>query len=134
MAFANQEAHNFNHEYVSTEHILVALSAIAQGIASDALRAFAIDKSKIRAEIEKLIKRGSVARVGKLPHTPRALVVIGYAVEESQRLGHKHVGTEHLLLGILREHDGIAAYILMKLGVRLDATRNAILQAIQPNQ
>jgi ATP-dependent Clp protease ATP-binding subunit ClpC len=131
MALANQEAQRFNHEYVGTEHILLGLVKEGQGVAANVLHNLGIDLKKIRLEVEKIVKSGpDMVTMGKLPQTPRAKKVIEFAIEEARSLGHNYVGTEHLLLGLLREHDGVAAQVLMNLGLKLDDVRAEVLNIL----
>jgi ATP-dependent Clp protease ATP-binding subunit ClpC len=130
MALANQEAQRLNHPYLSTEHILLGLVKERSGVGAQALRTFGIDPAKVRLEVEKLVKVGSEFTAGKLPATPRARKVIDYAIEEARNLNHNYIGTEHLLLGLLREHDGVAAMVLMNLGLKLDEVRKAVLELL----
>lgn len=127
MAHANQEAHRFNHEYVGTEHILLGLVKEGSGVGVNALKNLDIDLRKVRLEVEKLVKSGpDTSVVGKLPQTPRAKRVIEYAIEEARELGHNYVGTEHLLLGLIREDSGIAAQVLLNLKVTLEDVRHEV--------
>jgi len=129
MALANQEAQRFNHEYIGTEHILLGLAEEGAGCAANVLKTLGLDLGKLRREVEKLVKTGpEPGTMGKLPQTPRAKRVIEFAIEESRRLHHKYVGTEHLLLGLLRERDGVAAQVLMNLGVKLETVRDELLK------
>jgi len=131
MALANQEAQRFNHEYIGTEHILLGLVKEGQGVAANVLHNLQVDLKKIRLEVEKIVKSGpSMVTMGKLPQTPRAKKVLEFAIEEARNLGHNYVGTEHLLLGLLREHDGVAAQVLMNLGLKLDEVRNEVLNIL----
>ena len=128
MALANQEAQRFNHEYIGTEHILLGLVKEGSGVGANVLKNLDIDLRKVRLEVEKLVKSGpDMVTMGKLPQTPRAKKVIEYAIEEARNLNHNYVGTEHLLLGLLREHDGVAAQVLMNLGLRLEEVREEVL-------
>ncbi len=133
MQLANQEAQRFKHEYIGTEHILLGLVKEDNGVAVTALKNLGVERHRIRIEIEKLILEGSPgSRTGKLPQTPRAKKVVEYAMEEAWTLNHDYVGTEHFLLGLLREDEAVAAQVLMNLGLRLDKVRaeiQAILQA-----
>jgi ATP-dependent Clp protease ATP-binding subunit ClpC len=134
MALANQEAQRFNHEYVGTEHILLGLVKEGQGVAANVLHNLQVDLKKIRLEVEKIVKSGpAMVTMGKLPQTPRAKKVIEFAIEEARNLGHNYVGTEHLLLGLLREHDGVAAQVLMNLGLKLDEVRAEVLNILGAN-
>jgi ATP-dependent Clp protease ATP-binding subunit ClpC len=131
MALANQEAQRFNHEYVGTEHVLLGLVKEGQGVAANVLHNLQVDLKKIRLEVEKIVKSGpNMVTMGKLPQTPRAKKVIEFAIEEARNLGHNYVGTEHLLLGLLREHDGVAAQVLMNLGLKLDDVRTEVLNIL----
>jgi hypothetical protein len=126
MQLANQEAQRFNHEYIGTEHILLGLVKEGSGTAATALKDLGIDLRKIRLEVEKRVQSGPDAVImGKLPHTPRAKKVIEYSIEEARKLGHNYVGTEHLLLGLLKEGEGIASQILNNLGATLEAIENS---------
>src|SRR5688572_6420813 len=117
MALANQEARRFNHEYIGTEHILLGLAKEGGGVGAHVLKLYDVDLGKLRLEVEKFVKSGShIGTEKKLPQTPRTKKVIEYAVGEARSLNHNYVGTEHLLLGLLEEQDGVAAQMLMKMG------------------
>ncbi|HUU83930.1 MAG TPA: Clp protease N-terminal domain-containing protein, partial [Phycisphaerae bacterium] len=131
MALANQEAQRFNHEYIGTEHILLGLVKEGSGVGANVLKNLEVDLRKVRLEVEKLVKSGpNMVTMGKLPQTPRAKKVIEYAIEEARNLNHNYVGTEHLLLGLLREQDGVAAQVLMNLGLKLDEVREEVLNLL----
>ena len=131
MALANQEAQRFNHEYIGTEHILLGLVKEGSGVGANVLKALSVDLRKVRLEVEKLVKQGpEMVTMGKLPQTPRAKKVIEYAIEEARNLNHNYVGTEHLLLGLLREHDGVAAQVLRNLGLKLEEVREEVLNLL----
>lgn len=131
MALANQEAQRFNHEYIGTEHILLGLVKEGSGVGANVLKNLDVDLRKVRIEVEKLVKSGpDMVTMGKLPQTPRAKKVIEYAIEEARNLNHNYVGTEHLLLGLLREHDGVAAQVLMNLGLKLEEVREEVLNLL----
>src|SRR5882757_7471970 len=131
MALANQEAQRFNHEYIGTEHILLGLVKEGSGVGANVLKNLDVDLRKIRLEVEKLVQSGpDMVTMGKLPQTPRAKKVIEYAIEEARNLNHNYVGTEHLLLGLLREHDGVAAQVLMNLGLKLEEVREEVLNLL----
>jgi len=131
MALANQEAQRFNHEYIGTEHILLGLVKEGSGVGANVLKNLDVDLRKVRLEVEKLVKSGpDMVTMGKLPQTPRAKKVIEYAIEEARSLNHNYVGTEHLLLGLLREHDGVAAQVLMNLGLKLEEVREEVLNLL----
>ena len=131
MALANQEAQRFNHEYIGTEHILLGLVKEGSGVGANVLKNLGVDLRKVRLEVEKLVKSGpDMVTMGKLPQTPRAKKVIEYAIEEARNLNHNYVGTEHLLLGLLREHEGVAAQVLMNLGLKLEEVREEVLNLL----
>ena len=131
MALANQEAQRFNHEYIGTEHILLGLVKEGSGVGANVLKNLEVDLRKVRLEVEKLVKSGpNMVTMGKLPQTPRAKKVIEYAIEEARNLNHNYVGTEHLLLGLLREKDGVAAQVLMNLGLKLEDVREEVLNLL----
>ncbi|HEV3145539.1 MAG TPA: Clp protease N-terminal domain-containing protein, partial [Gemmataceae bacterium] len=136
MQLANQEAQRFNHEYIGTEHILLGLVKEGSGVAANVLKNLDIDLRKIRLEVEKIVQTGTgseMVTMGKLPHTPRAKKVIEYSIEEARNLGHNYVGTEHLLLGLLREQEGVAAQVLMNLGLKLEDVREEVLNLLGHN-
>ena len=131
MALANQEAQRFNHEYIGTEHILLGLVKEGNGVGANVLRNLDVDVKKLRLEIEKLVKSGpDMVTMGKLPQTPRAKKVIEFAIEEARSLNHNYVGTEHILLGLLRESEGVAAQVLMNLGLKLEDVRQEVLNLL----
>src|SRR5438270_3127791 len=131
MQLANQEAQRFNHEYVGTEHVLLGLIKEGSGVAANVLRNLDVDLRKIRNEIEKTVQAGpEMVTMGKLPQTPRAKKVIEYAIEEARNLNHNYVGTEHLLLGLLREQEGVAAQVLMNLNLKLEEVREEVLNLL----
>lgn len=133
MQFAQQEAWRFNHEYIGTEHILLGLVKEGSGVAACVLKNLQVDLRKIRLEIEKLVQSGP-AKInpshGKLPQTPRTKRVIEFAIEESRDRGDNHVGTEHILLGLIRETEGIANTILANLGVNATNVKKSILKLL----
>jgi ATP-dependent Clp protease ATP-binding subunit ClpC len=136
MQLANQEAQRFNHEYIGTEHILLGLVKEGSGVAANVLKNLDIDLRKIRLEVEKIVQHGPGGEqvvMGRLPHTPRAKKVIDYSVEEARNLNHNYVGTEHLLLGLLREQEGVAAQVLMNLGLKLEDVREEVLNLLGHN-
>src|SRR6201987_4237349 len=131
MQLANQEAERFTHEYIGTEHILLGLVKEGSGVAANVLKNLDIDLRKIRLEIEKIVQSGpAMVTMGKLPQTPRAKKVIEYPIEEAPNLNHNYVGTEHLLLGLLREQEGVAAQVLMNLGLKLEDVREEVLSLL----
>src|SRR5687768_11739217 len=131
MQLANQEAHHFNHDYIGPEHILLGLVKEGSGVAANVLKNLGIDLRKIRLKIDKIVQaRPDMITMGKLPQTLRAKKVIEYAIEEARNLNHNYVGTEHLLLGLLHDHDGVAAQVLMNLGLKLEEVREEVLNLL----
>ncbi|RKY18272.1 MAG: NDP-hexose 4-ketoreductase [Planctomycetota bacterium] len=129
MNLAKAEAQRLNHEYIGTEHILLGLVQEGSGVAANVLRSMDVDLKRIRTEIEKLVK-GSATMVpmGNLPFTPRAKKVLELSLEEASQLGHNYIGTEHLLLGLIKESEGIAARVLTNLSVKLEDVREEVLE------
>jgi len=134
LQLARKEADRFNHGYVGTEHILLGLIALGHGVAVNALQALGIDMASVRLEVEKAVGSGPETKtIGNIPFTPRAKKVLALSASEARGLGHSYVGTEHILLGLLREGEGIAARVLENLGVDLDETRYEIMKTLDPN-
>jgi ATP-dependent Clp protease ATP-binding subunit ClpC len=132
LKLANQEAQRFNHEYIGTEHILLGLVREGAGVAAKVLKNLDVDLQKVRQEVERLVQSGTeMVTMGELPYTPRAKKVIEYAIEEARNLNHNYVGTEHLLLGLLREEEGMAAQVLRNLGLRLGEVREEVLNLLR---
>jgi ATP-dependent Clp protease ATP-binding subunit ClpA len=124
LELANQEAQRFHHHYIGTEHILLGLVSAGDGVAANVLQNLHIDLGRARQEVEKIVQSGpDRVSVGKLPQTPWATKVLEHSIEEARNLNHDYVGTEHLLLGLLREQEGVAAQVLMNLGLRLEIVR-----------
>jgi hypothetical protein len=131
LQLAYQEAQRCNHEYIGTEHILLGLIKEGSGVAVNVLKNLDIDLGKVRLEVEKIIQYGpDMVRMGRLPQTPRAKKVIEYAIEEARIFDHNYVGTEHLLLGLVREQDAVAGQVLMNLGVKLEDVREEVLNML----
>ncbi|MFM8980556.1 MAG: ATP-dependent Clp protease ATP-binding subunit [Planctomycetia bacterium] len=131
MALARQEAQRFNHDYIGTEHILLGLVQEGSGVAASVLKNLDIDLKKIRHEVEKLVSSGTtMVTMGQLPFTPRAKKVLELSLEEASALGHTYIGTEHLLLGLIRENEGIAAQVLRNLKVKLEDVRDEVLELL----
>ncbi len=128
MGLARQEAQRLNHEYIGTEHILLGLVQEGSGVAANVLKNLDIDLKKIRQEVEKIVKSGpNMVTMGQLPFTPRAKKVLELALEEASNLGHNYIGTEHILLGLIKEQDGKAAKVLQNLAVKLETVREEVL-------
>jgi hypothetical protein len=131
MQMANEEAIRFRHEYIGTEHILLALVAEGSGVAANALKNLDVDLGKVRRQVEMIVQRGpDELELMPMPATPRAKKVIEFAIEEARALNHNFVGTEDLLLGLLRESEGVAAQVLMNLGVRLNDAREEVCKLL----
>jgi ATP-dependent Clp protease ATP-binding subunit ClpA len=129
MRLANEEAQRFRHEYVGTEHILLGLLNDGSGVAANALKNLQVDFRVVRRDIERIIQTGvGDARLGmgKLPLTPRSKKAIEYSMEEARALNHNYVGTEHLLLGLMREEEGVAAQVLMNIGLTTARVRDEV--------
>jgi len=128
LVLAKEEARRFNHDYIGTEHILLGLIREGEGVACAVLQNLGIDLDRLRVEIEKLITAGSAASVlGDVPFAPRAKKALELAAEEARSLGHNYIGTEHILLGLLREEEGIASQVILSLGLDLKRVKDEIL-------
>lgn len=126
---ANQEADRFKHEYLGTEHILLGLLTDNSSAAALVLNRLGIEPSKVRANVETLVLRGpDVGIVGKRPQTPRARNVMEYSLEEARRLNHDCIGAEHILLGLLREQEGVGGLVLMQFGLTIENARKEVLR------
>ena len=131
---ARKEAEQFNHNYVGTEHILLGLVALGSGVAVSALQSLGVDLQGLRIEVEKAVGTGADTQVaGNIPFTPRAKKVLALATSEARSLSHSYIGTEHILLGLLREGEGIAARVLENMGVDLDEAREEIMMMLDPD-
>src|SRR3990167_7863284 len=125
---AKEEAKRFNHDYIGTEHILLGLIREGEGVAAAVLQKLGLSPEKIRLEVEKLVQSGPSTMVsGDIPFTPKAKKVIELAMEEARSLGHNYIGTEHLLLGLIREGEGVASQVLVNLGLDLNRVRNEVI-------
>ncbi len=128
---AKEEAKRFNHDYISTEHILLGLIREGEGVAAAVLENLGLDSEKIRMEVEKLVQPGPTTVIsGDIPFTPKAKKVIELAMDEARNLGHNYIGTEHLLLGIIREGEGVASQVLVNLGLDLNRVREEVMQLL----
>lgn len=134
LALARKEADRFNHNYVGTEHLLLGLIKLGQGVAVNVLQKMGMDLSTVRMEVEKQVGAGPETKLaGNIPYTPRVKKVLALAAKEAKALNHSYVGTEHILLGLLREGEGVAARVLESLEVDIERTRNEILHELDPN-
>ena len=130
VVLAQEEARMLNHDYIGTEHILLGLIHEGEGVAARALKSLGISLDAVRQQVEEIIGRGQHAPPGHIPFTPRAKKVLELSLRESLQLGHDYIGTEHILLGLIREGDGVAAQILVKLGADLNRVRQQVLQLL----
>ena len=134
LALARKEADRFSHAYIGTEHLLLGLIKLGQGVAVNVLQHMGLELEAVRMEVEKEVGSGPPQKsTGTIPYTPRVKKVLAFANKEAKALNHSYVGTEHLLLGLLREGEGIAARVLRRLDVDIQRTRNEILAEIDPN-
>src|SRR5687767_14618031 len=134
LALARKEADRFNHNFVGTEHLLLGLIKLGQGVAVNVLQKIGLDLETVRMEVEKLVGTGPDQKmIGNIPYTPRVKKVLSLAAKEAKALNHTYVGTEHILLGLLREGDGVAARVLKNMDVDIEQTRQEILKELDPN-
>jgi len=134
LALARKEADRFNHNFVGTEHLLLGLIKLGQGVAVNVLQKMGLDLETVRLEVEKQVGTGpDQKQVGNIPYTPRVKKVLNLASKEAKQLQHTYVGTEHILLGLLREGDGVAARVLKNLDIDIEMTRQEILKELDPN-
>src|ERR1700761_5778988 len=134
LALARKEADRFNHNFVGTEHLLLGLIKLGQGVAVNVLQKMGLDLETVRMEVEKQVGTGPDQKmIGNIPYTPRVKKVLALAAKEAKTLNHTYVGTEHILLGLLREGDGVAARVLKNLDVDIEQTRQEILKELDPN-
>jgi ATP-dependent Clp protease ATP-binding subunit ClpC len=130
VVLAQEEARMLNHNYIGTEHILLGLTREQEGVAGRALASLDISLEAVRNEVREIIGEGEEVSVGHIPFTPRAKKVLELALREALQLGHNYIGTEHLLLGLIREGEGVAAQVLQKLGADLDRVRHTVIQQL----
>src|SRR5579863_4883325 len=134
LALARKEADRFNHNFVGTEHLLLGLIKLGQGVAVNVLQKLGLDLETVRMAVEKAVGTGPDQKmIGNIPYTPRVKKVLALAAKEAKALNHTYVGTEHILLGLLREGDGVAARVLKNLDVDIEQTRQEILKELDPN-
>jgi ATP-dependent Clp protease ATP-binding subunit ClpA len=131
LSLAQEEAQRFQHNYIGTEHLLLGLVREGEGVAAKVLANLGVELHKVRSSVEFIIGRGDRIVLGEIGLTPRAKKVIEYAVDEARRLNHHYIGTEHLLLGLVREGHGIAAGVLESLGVNLEKVRTQTIQVLR---
>jgi ATP-dependent Clp protease ATP-binding subunit ClpC len=134
VVLAQEEARMLDHNYVGTEHILLGLIHEGQGVAAKALESLGISLEAVRQQVEEIIGRGKQAPSGHIPFTPRAKKVLELSLREALQLGHNYIGTEHILLGLLREGEGVAAQVLVRLGADLNRVRQEVIQLLRAHQ
>jgi ATP-dependent Clp protease ATP-binding subunit ClpA len=130
VVLAQEEARMLNHNYIGTEHILLGLIHEGEGVAAKALESLGISLDAVRQQVEEIIGQGQQAPSGHIPFTPRAKKVLELSLREALQLGHNYIGTEHILLGLIREGDGVAAQVLVKLGADLNRVRQQVIQLL----
>jgi ATP-dependent Clp protease ATP-binding subunit ClpC len=128
VVLAQEEARMLNHNYIGTEHILLGLIHEGEGVAAKALESLNISLEAVRQQVEEIIGQGQAAPTGHIPFTPRAKKVLELSLREALQLGHNYIGTEHILLGLIREGEGVAAQVLQRLGAHLDRVRETVIQ------
>ncbi|HEX6381044.1 MAG TPA: Clp protease N-terminal domain-containing protein, partial [Acidimicrobiia bacterium] len=130
VVLAQEEARLLNHNYIGTEHILLGLIHEGEGVAAKALESLGISLEAVRAQVEEIIGQGGSSPSGHIPFTPRAKKVLELSLREALQLGHNYIGTEHILLGLIREGEGVAAQVLVKLGADLSRVRQQVIQLL----
>jgi ATP-dependent Clp protease ATP-binding subunit ClpC len=130
VVLAQEEARMLNHNYIGTEHILLGLIHEGEGVAAKALESLGISLEAVRQQVEEIIGQGQEAPSGHIPFTPRAKKVLELSLRESRQLGHDYIGTEHILLGLIREGEGVAAQVLVKLGADLNRVRQRVIELL----
>ncbi len=133
LALARCEASRLNHNFVGTEHLLLGVIKLGQGVAVNVLQKMGIDLEMAKGKVEQIVGMGPAPRVGNAPYTPRVKQVLAIAAQEARVLDHKYLGTEHILLGLIQEGNGVAARVLKDLGVEADKSRQEILKELDPN-
>ena len=134
VVLAQEEARMLNHNYIGTEHILLGLIQEGEGVAAKALESLGISLEGVRQQVEEIIGQGQQAPSGHIPFTPRAKKVLELSLREALQLGHNYIGTEHILLGLIREGEGVAAQVLVKLGADLNRVRQQVIQLLSGYQ
>ena len=134
VVLAQEEARMLNHNYIGTEHILLGLIHEGEGVAAKALESLGISLEAVRQQVEEIIGQGQQAPSGHIPFTPRAKKVLELSLREALQLGHNYIGTEHILLGLIREGEGVAAQVLVKLGADLNRVRQQVIQLLHGYQ
>src|SRR5436189_1014756 len=130
VVLAQEEARMLSHNYIGTEHILLGLIHEGEGVAAKALESLNISLEAVRSQVEEIIGQGGSSPSGHIPFTPRAKKVLELSLREALQLGHNYIGTEHILLGLIREGEGVAAQVLVKLGADLSRVRQQVIQLL----
>jgi len=134
VVLAQEEARLLNHNYIGTEHILLGLLHEGEGVAAKALESLGLHLEAVRQQVGEIIGRGQQAPSGHIPFTPRAKKVLELSLRESLQLGHDYIGTEHILLGLIREGEGVAAQVLVRLGANLNRVRQQVIHLLEGGQ
>ena len=134
VVLAQEEARMLNHNYIGTEHVLLGLIHEGEGVAARALESLGVSLDAVRQQVEEIIGQGQETPSGHIPFTPRAKKVLELSLREALQLGHEYIGTEHILLGLIREGDGVAAQVLVKLGADLNRVRQQVIQLLHGYQ
>src|SRR4029453_13302326 len=134
VVLAQEDARLLNHNYIGTEHLLLGLIHESQGVAAKALESLGISLEAVRAQVEEIIGQGQRSPTGHIPFTPRAKKVLELSLREAKQLDHNYIGTEHILLGLIREGEGVAAQVLVKLGGDLPRVRQQVIQMLSGSQ
>src|SRR5947199_7599445 len=134
VVLAQTEAKRLDHNYIGTEHILLGLIREGEGVAAKAMESLGISLDAVRQQVEEIIGQGQQAPSGHIPFTPRAKKVLELSLREALQLGHNYIGTEHILLGLIRQGDGVAAQVLVKLGADLNRVRQQVIQLLHGYQ
>ena len=136
VVLAQEEARMLNHDYIGTEHLLLGLIHEGEGVAAKALVSLGISLEAVRQQVEETVGHGQPqqSKSGHIPFTPRAKKVLELSLRESQRLNHNYIGTEHILLGLIREGEGVGARVLMALGADVDRVRHAVIELLHGRQ
>jgi ATP-dependent Clp protease ATP-binding subunit ClpC len=134
VVLAQDEARDLNHNYIGTEHLLLGLVSEGEGVAVAALKSLGISLQTIRQQVEDIIGRGQGSQSGHIPFTPRAKKVLELSLREALHLGHNYIGTEHILLGLIHEAEGVAAQVLTGLGANLDVVRREVTRLLRDYQ
>jgi ATP-dependent Clp protease ATP-binding subunit ClpA len=131
VVLAQDESRMLHHDYIGTEHILLGLIHEGEGVAAKALQALDISLESVRSQVEEIVGKGQETRAGHIPFTPRAKKVLELSLRESLQLGHDYIGTEHILLGLIREGDGVAAQVLVRMGADLSRVRHQVILVLE---